>query len=503
MSDGGGTSRAYEQMSSMRSVGSAGSHGSGERGFQGMSHHRPYPMAPGESHLMNGETQFPPSLYHAASDVAKSDAATVCSGSVVEDIEEESVISQEGVGSLSATSHPSPPSSVKMAFGGGLRRSNSSGNRLVNFADRSQEAHAAVIPQQRGPSSHDNSHLPQEYDTDMTSMHYNDMGPPLSRTLLLQGGSSSRAGSVKSLESNAGSDLVAQVDTDDCGGSLIESITDAHSVHSQDDAPHDSCIQELHDAADEDKKPIANPPSDSSAPSPHPLLCSDGQSLNGRTSPGGTIYKGRGVRRYQGRYMHLPLKRFHQNGVHLNNVDEQGHSAGQPMFDHYSSAHHDDGDPPLPPHWEGNNRYDSGGDTWERDSGDGERMLRDRDNPRLGGGGRRNCGYARKRTRSRSRSRSRSPNSCGNDEKQSSSRYASDRDNRKNRARRSNNSSNYHSSSTGYSSGYHGYDESTSSSSRHRGYRSRGGRGSRNGSSSTKESPSTRNGSNRSKYRRR
>ena len=36
---------------------------------------------------------------------------------------------------------------------------------------------------------------------------------------------------------------------------------------------------------------------------------------NGRTSPGGTVYKGRGVRRYQGRYMHLPLQRFQQHGV--------------------------------------------------------------------------------------------------------------------------------------------------------------------------------------------
>lgn len=32
---------------------------------------------------------------------------------------------------------------------------------------------------------------------------------------------------------------------------------------------------------------------------------------SGRLSPGGTIYKGRGERRYKGRYMHLPLKRFH------------------------------------------------------------------------------------------------------------------------------------------------------------------------------------------------
>ena len=31
---------------------------------------------------------------------------------------------------------------------------------------------------------------------------------------------------------------------------------------------------------------------------------------SGRTSPGGTFYKGRGVRKYQGRYMKLPMKRF-------------------------------------------------------------------------------------------------------------------------------------------------------------------------------------------------
>jgi len=30
---------------------------------------------------------------------------------------------------------------------------------------------------------------------------------------------------------------------------------------------------------------------------------------SGRTSPGGTFYKGRGVRKYQGRYMKLPMKR--------------------------------------------------------------------------------------------------------------------------------------------------------------------------------------------------
>ena len=111
----------YHSMSSMRSVGSVGSHGSGDRGFGGhhLSMHRPLPIPPTAAHLMNGETQFPPSMYRQEyPDAAKSDAATVCSGSVVEDIEEESLMScdagSQHLGSvlMSATSHPSPPSSA-------------------------------------------------------------------------------------------------------------------------------------------------------------------------------------------------------------------------------------------------------------------------------------------------------------------------------------------------------------------------------------------------------
>lgn len=44
---------------------------------------------------------------------------------------------------------------------------------------------------------------------------------------------------------------------------------------------------------------------------------------SGRRSPGGTIYKGRGNRRYKGRYMNLTLKRFHQNGVDVEIVRER------------------------------------------------------------------------------------------------------------------------------------------------------------------------------------
>lgn len=57
----------------------------------------------------------------------------------------------------------------------------------------------------------------------------------------------------------------------------------------------------------------SNRPKDTDNPLFQPETC-DG----GRRSPGGTIYKGRGSRRYQGRHMHLPLKRFHEGTSHLN-----------------------------------------------------------------------------------------------------------------------------------------------------------------------------------------
>jgi hypothetical protein len=475
-------------MSSMRSVGSAGSQGSGDgRYIHHSSHARgPYLSPPGAAHLMNGETQFPPSMYHAASDAAKSDVATVCSGSVVEDIEEESILSCEmGGQQRDMNPHSSPPSSVKMAFDGGMRRSNSAGNRLVDFADRSQEIPAAVIPQQ-GAGFHA---LPTMLTDEDITVHDNDMGPPLSRTLLLQRACSSQAGSF---ESNAGSDVIAHVDTDDCGGSLIESITDAHSIHSQEEA---SMINP--NAGEVASKPAANPPADTTPP-PHPLLCSASDSTsNGRTSPGGTIYKGRGVRRYQGRFMHLPLKRFHQNGVHLRPVDEHVDGEG---FDHYP-AHYGN-------HAQWEDRYDAApADTWERDRVGNERTRGN--SPRA----RRNC-FAHKRSRSRSRSRSpvdtgrmrsRSPENGRtiqsrslepNDEKEPS-RY-SDRDNRKHRARRSNGYQNGH-DSNGYRD-----DDPGSPSSHRRGYRSRdrgGGRGSHN-NPDFKESSSNRNGT-RNKHRRR
>ena len=355
--------------SSLRSVGSQGSQGS----ISGGGGEGRHPRFAAVHHLMNGETQFPPSMYHAASDAAKSDAATVCSGSVLEDIEEESIMSDTpgthnhhllSSGSLKQQHYPSPPSSVKMAFGsagGGLRRSNSAGNRLVDYADRSQEISEAVIPQQ-GVAFLPAAPTMRADEQDM-GIHYNNMGPPLSRSLSMQGGGSSRAGSVKSFGSTAGSDVIAHVDPDDCGGS----ITDVQSLHSQEEAtaPNPNELQSMKQQPEEtgDSKPAASAMEEDSTspPSPHPLLCDASHPSNGRISPGGTIYIGQGVRRYQGRYMHLPLKRFHHNGVHPQSVqgnNDQDMGRSDPNFPNF----YGDND-----QWEA--RYDPGyNDTWERES---------------------------------------------------------------------------------------------------------------------------------------
>ena len=185
-----------------------------------------------------------------------------------------------------------------------------------------------------------------------TSIIMNDMGPPLSRSLLERAtgsnsiatslalsvrsfassnGPPSRPGSVKSLGSirSFGSQATSEdvhVDTDDCGGSIVD-VDELHFADSLDESPaknqqgaFESVIFSASEVAfatsdvqqemDERKDELpTNAPLNQNLASLHDRLSVD----NGRTSPGGTVYKGRGVRRYQGRYMHLPLTRFQQN----------------------------------------------------------------------------------------------------------------------------------------------------------------------------------------------
>mmetsp|Transcript_19773 Transcript_19773/g.30515 ORF Transcript_19773/g.30515 Transcript_19773/m.30515 type:complete len:618 (-) Transcript_19773:1880-3733(-) len=363
--------QGYHTTSSMRSVGSVGSQGSTERetrlhttssirsvgsiGSQGSSsafHRGPPGRVMIAAHLVSGETRFPTAMSYSTAEAPKSDIATVCSGSVIEDIEVSSVMSG---GSNPPQTPNIPMQSSDRMVAGGARRTSSGGvgqaqQRVVDFAPQPHApGFAAARPQYTYPpirSSPPRSSPPLPPATAPVGASaiamMNDMGPPLSRTLLLQDppmasqGDSSRAGSVRSFGSTAGasSDVVAHVDTDDCGGSLVESVNDENSVKSQESNRSGADDNEVAKATD--KSDLDDPPSGSGDSPTHPLLQDDTPSTrtNCRTSPGGTVYKGRGTRRYQGRYMHLPLKRFHQNGVTME--EETGREPGEPPNGCYS-----------------------------------------------------------------------------------------------------------------------------------------------------------------------
>jgi hypothetical protein len=126
---------------------------------------------------------------------------------------------------------------------------------------------------------------------------------------------------VGSNNTDRGADLDA--DLLDCAGSLgVETNSvGTRSVHSQED-----CYCPLIASTSiSEQQPIG--PTHQSAEHQEPQhrrlatatsTGGAGGTENGRQSPGGTIYIGRGRRRYQGRYMRLPLKRFRRNGVHLD-----------------------------------------------------------------------------------------------------------------------------------------------------------------------------------------
>jgi len=287
----GPTTAVYAASSSLRSVGSLGSQSSGGRDAMATT-----------TSIHGIETRYTVAISsYAPSEAAKSDIATVCSNSVVEDIDISSV--DMNVPQTPNNIFPSPHS------GTNLRRS-------VEFAPSSftQQLHKHFSVHQTGEYMHFSS-VQSNNDQTQRSLLQNDMGPPLSRALLMQGGlgstTGSRAGSVRSFGSNGASqnsDVVAHVDTDDCGGSLVESVTDAQSIYSQEDIRCGPEAGSTISQIEKGKEQINGA---------HPLLKSNSSlgQTNGRTSPGGTIYKGKGVRRYQGRYMNLPLKRFNQGAT--------------------------------------------------------------------------------------------------------------------------------------------------------------------------------------------
>jgi len=233
-----------------------------DRGFRFQGHVH-FGQTFGDANFLNVDKphQFPPS-----------DTATVCSCSVLEDIEDASHYSSEGGQNQNLTSnakhhhYPLPSEGIAPS---NLRRSNSAeGNRLVDFAGRSQVTLKPVVLKQNKSLSVDNDEC---VNVSGIAQHKNTIC------------SSSRTGSVKSSGLTNGSV---------CG----DSLTDTHSNLNQED----DTIMIAKNSAEVlgDGLPEAN------------------------AAASRTDTNTRGVRRYKGRFYSLPLKRF-RDGVQLNSDNEQ------------------------------------------------------------------------------------------------------------------------------------------------------------------------------------
>ena len=288
---------------------------------------------------------------YAASETAKSDIATVCSNSVVEDID----IASVGTAHSASNSHTAgtPSTSTMNQTVQNTNESSAMGKKKSDVSTtiwkyrRGGSYFQSMANSMKTGSSPIQSSIPGPHHSGNLAT-LNDMGPPLNRSLLerVGGGSGagstgtpSRAGSVKSFGSQAASDVV-HVDTDDCGGSIAvdsdghfsgvdENPSENPSRTSMKNNVSDTSSVTMHDMSTNDY--ITNDETNTQSN----VLSLDKLSEsypNGRVSPGGTVYKGRGVRKYQGRYMHLPLKRFQQNGAVLPepvNLDQD------PLQNHY------------------------------------------------------------------------------------------------------------------------------------------------------------------------
>jgi len=363
-------------------------------------------------------TTFPNGITYAASETTvKSDAATVCSGSVTEDID---MMASDGtVHSGNANSTPNATSCQSPFIDKQWRRKNERG---VEFATETSTWTHSIF------SSHPmnrNQHATTLFGASPVkgsvlgslsakSITINDMGPPLNRSLLERAGSTglsslatslagsirsyasstgttSRPSSVKSFGSLAASEVV-HVDTDDCGGSIVLSdglmieetlLKDRHHISETVTFSTTEVTYSMMGTSN-----MADPPEESGndhgaipLTSLHDRLSVD----QGRISPGGTVYKGRGVRRYQGRYMHLPLQRFHCS---IDPLPVEGTVIGHETkseSEELSPRHQMD-------HW---NR----GRSWSRSRSRSRSLSRSR---------------SRSRDRSRSRSRARERNRGGN-----------------------------------------------------------------------------------------
>ncbi|GAX10142.1 hypothetical protein FisN_3Lh335 [Fistulifera solaris] len=275
------------------------------------------------------------SAMSCVSETQRSDLATVCSNSIAEDIELESVLSQEDQHTALVAQH-SPVGSRRVTRA-----------RLVEFT-----ATAAIMSHQFLPNA-------ALASGEGTSSFHNNMGPPLSRSLLQQkvDGSHMRisstnsvksTSSVKSFGSHTGSEVMSKLRLDDCSGSLEDEMISSKavltssrpsSVKSFGSAGTDDCsgsldvethsieTKSVHSQEDTfNADPDAGKESEPDEHKMSGVVAEDVSTNEGRMSPGGTLYKGKGSFRYKGRFMHLPLMRFHHGGVHLDMDQEDGNA---------------------------------------------------------------------------------------------------------------------------------------------------------------------------------
>mmetsp|Transcript_4065 Transcript_4065/g.7802 ORF Transcript_4065/g.7802 Transcript_4065/m.7802 type:complete len:621 (+) Transcript_4065:378-2240(+) len=283
---------------------------------------------------------IPNGITYAASEMTvKSDAATICSGSVMEDIDISSVgTAHSGNAHVVVNGVDRQPLQQQQ----GKRKQ----ERGVEFASESFPMYTPGMmlssPMQGSGSgsgysiSNRNSQIPIHFrQFTPGNITMNDMGPPLNRTLLERAasmglssmatsmaesipsyasstGTTSRPGSVKSFGSQGASEVV-HVDTDDCGGSIVDS--DGHfSGGGQEDTPQEVEMYKSKMNLDLDaalgamghNKHYGNgceveshvQSNDISLATFYDRLSVD---HGGQTSPEGIMYRGRRVNRYQGR----------------------------------------------------------------------------------------------------------------------------------------------------------------------------------------------------------
>lgn len=227
---------------------------------------------PEAAHMLTGETRFSSAMSYM-SEGHRSDVATVGSGSVMEDVEVESIHSPDDGG------RASPPGPWGQLIGPEVH-SLSPGETL-----------ATSLLSHQSPAS--------RLDLKGVSQMANQ--------------SHEKGQDLKSQLKDTSNDVHEKNDSDEANSLGVE----AHSVGERSVQSLEG-IPETDEATNWRSEVTSTKAAATDEVNP---LHSTGVEGGGRRSPGGTIYKGRGTRRYQGRYMHLPLKRFHEGtSTHLSEM---------------------------------------------------------------------------------------------------------------------------------------------------------------------------------------